>query len=152
MTKWILWIASFAIVICPGIASQTTKPGLVRALSNVKFEADDDVACLLSATETGDPATGPSTIILKAAPKCAVRWHKHTAEEQLIVSQGSVLTEMEGMPAETLNAGGFALMPGKVKHRFSCQSKTECILFVTFDGKYDIVWVTDDSQPAKPPK
>lgn len=149
MTKWILRIASFAVLICPFIASQTTKPGLVKALSNVKFETDDDVACLLSATETGDPATGPSTIILRAAPKCRVPWHTHTAEEQLMVNQGSVRTEMEGMPAETLHAGGFAMMPSKVTHRFSCESKTECILFVTFDRKYDIVWIKDNSQPGK---
>jgi quercetin dioxygenase-like cupin family protein len=150
MTKWKLSVASSAMFILAAIAAaQTTKPGVVTALSNVKWEADDS-KCLSSATENGDPATGPSTLILKAAPKCDVPWHYHTAEEQLIVTQGAVLTEMEGMPAATLDAGGFAMMPGKVKHRFSCQSTTGCILFVTFDRKYDIVWVKDDSHSAKP--
>jgi quercetin dioxygenase-like cupin family protein len=130
---------------------QTAKPGAVKPLAEIKFEGDE-TKCLRSATENGDPDTGPSTLILKAAPKCNVPWHYHTAEEQLIVTQGSVLTEMDGMPAASLDPGGFAMMPSKVKHRFSCESKTECIMFVTFDRKYDIVWVKEGTQSTNPAK
>jgi len=128
-------------------SSAAAKSGAVKALSDVRFEGDD-TKCLRSATENGDPDTGPSTLILKAAPDCKVPWHYHTAEEQLIVTGGTVQAEMDGMAAATLNAGGFAMMPSKVKHRFSCQSKTECVMFVTFDRKYDIVWVKDSAPPA----
>jgi len=151
MIKATFALASAVLFLISVASAQTAKPGTVKTLADVKFEGDD-TKCLQSATETGDPSTGPSTLILKAAPKCEVKWHYHTAEEQLIVTHGSLLTEMEGMPAATLEAGGFAMMPGKVKHRFSCQSKTECILFVSFDQKYDIVWVKDDSHPAPPSK
>ena len=133
----LLGIASF----CP---SQTKDHGVLRPLSEVKFEPDDDVKCLFSAVETGDPAKGPSTIILKAPPHCLVPWHYHTAQEQLIVIAGSVQTEMEGMPAHTLGPGGFATMLSKTKHQFSCQSKTVCEMFVTFDRTYDIFWVKDN--------
>jgi quercetin dioxygenase-like cupin family protein len=124
--------------------SQTKNHGIVRPLAEVKFQADDDVKCLASTVETGDPAKGPSTIILKAPPNCLVPWHYHTAGEQLIVTQGSVQTEMEGMPARALGPGGFAMMPGKAKHQFSCQSKTACVMFVSFDRAYDIFWVHDN--------
>jgi len=102
------------------------------------------VKCLASTVEAGDLAKGPSTIILKAPPNCLVPWHYHTAEEQLIVTEGMVQTEMEGMPARPLGPGGFAMMPGKAKHQFSCQSKTVCVMFVTFDKTYDIFWVKDN--------
>jgi quercetin dioxygenase-like cupin family protein len=115
----------------------------------VKFE-NDDSKCLHSATENGDPDIGPSTLILKAAPSCDVPWHYHTAEEQLIVTQGSVRTEMEGMPAATLESGGFAMMRSKAKHRFYCEAKSECIIFVMFDRKYDIFWVKDGPQASTP--
>jgi quercetin dioxygenase-like cupin family protein len=131
-----------------GIASlspaQTKNHGVVRPLSDVKFLPDDDVKCLFSTVETGDPSKGPSTIILKAPPNCLVPWHYHTAAEQLIVTDGTVRTEMEGMPAQSLGPGGFAMMPGKAQHRFSCQSKTACVMFVTFDRPYDIFWVKDN--------
>ena len=135
-------------VLLLGIASlspaQTKNHGVVRPLSEVKFEQDDDVKCLASAVEAGDPAKGPSTIILKAPPNCLVPWHYHTAEEQLMVTEGSVRTEMDGMSPRALGPGGFAVMPSKAKHQFSCQSKTPCVMFVTFDRTYDIFWVKDN--------
>src|SRR5450755_1833335 len=88
---------------------QTKTHGVVRPLSELKFEPDDDVKCLLSAVESGNPATGPSTIILKAPPGCPVPWHWHTAEEQLIIIEGSVRTEMDGMSARALGSGSFAM-------------------------------------------
>jgi len=136
-------IRQFVFVILVALAclhAQTAKQGVVRPLAETKFSADEP-ACLSSASENGDPDTGPSTFILKAPSGCLVPWHYHTAEEQLIVVSGDVLTEMDGMAAKTLGPGGFAMMPSKAKHQFTCHSKSECILLVTFDRKYDIVWV-----------
>jgi hypothetical protein len=69
-----------------GIATGTIKP-----LSSVQFSPDNDVKCLSSAIETGDPMTGRSTLLLKAPPGCVVPWHFHMAEEQLIIISGTVL-------------------------------------------------------------
>jgi quercetin dioxygenase-like cupin family protein len=71
--------------------------------------------------------------------------HYHTAEEQLMVVRGDVLTGMDGMPETTMGPGGFAMMPSKAMHWFTCKSKVTCLMFVTFDRKYDIVW----AKPAK---
>ena len=80
--------------------------GAINPLPTVKFSQDNDVACLVSALETGDPANGRSTFILKASPGCVVPWHFHTAEEQLIVTGGAVLAEMTGhQPARLGRAG-----------------------------------------------
>jgi len=139
-------LARLAFVSCLLISAgwaqiQPAQHGIVRRLAEVKFEPDDDVKCLFSTVESGDPDKGPSTIILKAPAGCLVRWHYHTAEEQLIVVEGSVRTEMAGMPAKQLGPGGFAMMPGKVKHQFSCGTPTGCVMFVSFDRAYDIFWV-----------
>ena len=143
-----IFVPLFILASPLAVLAQSPTAGVVRPLADVKFEGDD-TKCLRSATETGDPDTGASTLILKAAPGCKVRWHDHTAEEQLIVTQGSVETEMTGMSAKTLTPGGFAMMPSKMKHRFSCVSATECIMFVSFDRKYDIVWYDRPDAPAK---
>lgn len=119
---------------------QTADHPVANDFSKVKFGQDEDVKCLLNATETGDPDTGPSTIILKAPPNCLVPWHSHTAQEQLMIVRGEVLTEMEGMHRVTLGPGGFASMLSRQKHQFACGAKEECIMFVTFDRKYDIFW------------
>jgi quercetin dioxygenase-like cupin family protein len=144
-TNW-LAVAFFAtgFATTQSVNAQSMDKGGARPLAQVKFAQDDDVKCLASALENGNPSNGPSTFILKAPPNCVVPWHYHTAGEQLIVTQGDVKTEMEGMAAVSLTPGGFAMMPGKAKHQFSCQSKSPCVLFVTFDGTYDIFWVKAD--------
>jgi quercetin dioxygenase-like cupin family protein len=119
--------------------------GAVRPLKDAHFEQDGDVKCLESALENGDPDSGPSTYLLKAPAGCRVAPHYHTAEEQLIVIQGSVLTGMQGMKSVTLTAGGIAVMPGKAVHWFTCSGNAPCLMAVTFDQKYDIVWVALDS-------
>jgi quercetin dioxygenase-like cupin family protein len=138
-----IWLGILPLAIASLLGAQTKTFAVARPLAEVRFDQDGDVKCLSSAVEAGNPATGPSTIILKAPPKCLVPWHFHTAEEQLIVVQGSVRTEMTGMSPRLLGPGGFALMPGKAIHRFSCQSKTACVMFVTFDRIYDIFWAKD---------
>jgi quercetin dioxygenase-like cupin family protein len=121
--------------------AQMPKAGIVRQLADVKFPQEEKPGCLQFALENGELKTGPSTAIMKAAPGCVVPPHYHTAEEQLIIVRGDVSTGMEGMSDTVLHAGGFAMMPSKAVHWFTCTAKEECVMFVTFDRAYDIVWV-----------
>jgi hypothetical protein len=61
----------------------------ITPLQQAVVTQDDAVTCLKDALANGDPATGPSTLLLKAAPGCRVRPHSHTAEEQPIVIRGA---------------------------------------------------------------
>jgi quercetin dioxygenase-like cupin family protein len=108
--------------------------------ADAPFAQDADVACLASALETGNPSSGPSTFILKAPPGCVVPWHWHTAQEQLMVVSGDVMAEMTGRAPTPLGPGGFAVMAGNMAHQFTCQGRDSCVMFVTFDGAYDIKW------------
>jgi hypothetical protein len=49
------------------------------------------------------------------------------------------------MLSVTLTAGGFAVMPPKAIHSFSCVGTDPCLMVVTFNQKYDIVWVALNS-------
>jgi len=128
-----------AVLLCLA-ASSALAQGTLKPLASVPFVPDRDVACLAAALETGNPATGPSTIILKAPAGCVVPWHSHTAQEQLIMVSGEVLAEMTDHPPTLLGPGGFAVMPGGMAHQFTCQGKEACVMFVTFDRAYDIKW------------
>jgi len=155
MTKFHVSIRSArTICLCSGIVSllfvvtlsaqapnAVGKSGIVRQLSEVRFPAGEGPDCLQFFLENGDMNTGPSTAIMKAKPNCVVPPHYHTAEEQLIIVKGNVSTGMEGMPDSVLGPGGFAMMPSKQPHWFTCTVKEECLMFVTFDRAYDIVWL-----------
>jgi quercetin dioxygenase-like cupin family protein len=149
----ILAVLPFAMMGRPADPAAVGTPaahGAVTPLKDAPFAQDGDVKCLMGALENGDPDSGPSTFLLKAPAGCRVAPHYHTAEEQLIVIQGSVLTGMQGMHSVTLTAGGIAVMPGKAVHWFSCSAKGPCLMAVTFNQKYDIVWVTLNSPHDRP--
>jgi quercetin dioxygenase-like cupin family protein len=137
------WTGLVVLTVAVAIAgyAQGSKTGVVRRLSDVRFPGDDEPKCLQFALENGDLNTGPSTAIMKATPGCVVAPHYHTAEEQLIIVRGGVATGMDGMSDTVLGPGGFAMMPSKRVHWFTCTGKEECLMFVTFDRAYDIVWV-----------
>ena len=138
-TNWMLTVCLAVCVSASALAEDGAK-GAIRPLSSIKFSADQDVKCLLSAIETGDPTTGRSTLILKASPGCIVPWHFHTAEEQLIIISGTVMAEMTDHPLTRLGPGGFAVMAGRMPHQFTCQGKSACLMIVAFDRAYDIFW------------
>jgi mannose-6-phosphate isomerase-like protein (cupin superfamily) len=136
------WMLAACVAVFAGGAAfaQGMVTGAVKPLRSVQFSPDQDVKCLLSALETGDAATGPSTWILKAPPGCVVPWHRHTAEEQLIIISGAVLAEMSDHPPTRLGPGGFAVMGSQMPHQFSCRGKSPCLMMVSFDRAYDIFW------------
>ena len=144
-TKMLLGFVPLVILLAAvGTSSQgqgqNSTHGIVTPLASANLVFDGEPACLKVARENGDPDIGPSTFLLEAPSGCVVPEHYHTAEEQLMVVRGDVLTGMEGMAETTLRPGGFAMMPSKAMHWFTCRSKDTCLMFVTFDRKYDIVW------------
>ena len=144
-TRIVLGLAPLVILlVAVGAASrgqgQTSPHRIVTPLAGANLVFDGEPACLKVARENGDPDKGPSTFLLEAPSGCVVPAHYHTAEEQLMVVRGDVLTGMDGMAEATLGPGGFAMMPSKAMHWFTCKSKNTCLMFVTFDRTYDIVW------------
>jgi len=137
----VCWILLLAVTVSAQAPESGPKPGIVRQLSEVKFPSGDGPDCLQFFLENGNLKTGSSTAIMKAAPKCVVPPHYHTAEEQLIIVKGNVSTGMEGMRDTVLGPGGSAMMPSKQPHWFTCTAQEECLMFVTFDRPYDIVWL-----------
>jgi quercetin dioxygenase-like cupin family protein len=138
-TNWTL-AACLAVFVNAAALAEEAVNGVIRPLASVKFSPDQDVKCLMSALETGDPTTGPSTLILKASPGCVVPWHFHTAEEQLTIISGTVLAEMTHHQPTRLGPGGFAMMGGHMAHQFTCQGRSACLMMVAFDRAYDIYW------------
>ena len=57
-----------------------------------------------------------------------------------MVVSGDVMAEMTGQVPTLLGAGGFAVMATNMAHQFTCQGRDNCVMFVTFDGAYDIKW------------
>jgi mannose-6-phosphate isomerase-like protein (cupin superfamily) len=114
-------------------------------VKDMKFAAMPALpACATAAVPQGDPAKGPSFILGKLGTNCVVPWHWHTANENIILVSGEARLETKDGKPMTLTAGGFAMMPSKHIHRFTCLKS--CSLYVYSDAIFDIHYVNADGQ------
>jgi quercetin dioxygenase-like cupin family protein len=115
--------------------------GVARKMSENKFAPLPGLpACATLAVESGDPSKGPSVILLKGPTGCAIPWHWHTPAEQVMIVSGSAKVEMrDNGQTSTLGPGGYAMMPSKHVHQFTCTSA--CAAFVISDAAFDIHYV-----------
>ena len=65
----------------------------------------------------------------------------------MIVS-GLAKVEMKGGSSVTVGQGGYAMMPGKHVHQFTCTSA--CAAFVSSDGAFDIHYVDTNGKEIPP--
>jgi quercetin dioxygenase-like cupin family protein len=114
--------------------------GHVRKLSENKFAPLPMLpACNTMAVESGDPTKGPSVLAIKSTTGCAIPWHWHTPNEHVMLVSGAAKMEMKGAATATFGPGGYAMMPSKHVHQFTCTAA--CTGFVYSDAAFDIHYV-----------
>jgi quercetin dioxygenase-like cupin family protein len=105
-------------------------------------------ACVTMAVESGDPSKGPSVIVFKGTAGCVIPWHWHTPTEHVMIVSGSAKVEMKGGSSATLGPGGYAMMPSKHVHQFTCTSA--CSAFVNSDAAFDIHYLDANGKEISP--
>src|SRR6266516_1341069 len=136
------------IVACLFIA-HAEDMGVLRKLSENKLAPMEGLpSCVTMAVESGDPAKGSSVIVFKGTAGCSIPWHWHTPTEHVMIVSGSAKVEMKGGSSATLGPGGYALMPSKHVHQFTCTSA--CSAFVSSDAVFDIHYVDADGKEIPP--
>lgn len=90
----------------------------------------------------GDPATGPSTMLLKLK-RLDGRMHIHTADYHLAVISGEMKhwsKDESEAAAKVMTAGSYWFQPANGPHADSCLSE-ECLMFLHFMGPRDAIAV-----------
>lgn len=117
----------------------------VATLASAKFAALPVLpACATSAVQNGDPAKGPSVMLLKATGGCTVPWHWHTANENLTMVSGKARLEMKDGSSHVVTTGDYLYLPAKQAHQFTCL--TSCTLFNMPDAAFDIHYIDKDGK------
>jgi hypothetical protein len=86
----------------------------------------------------GDPATGPSAILLKMK-KTPGALHYHTADYDLVLLQGRMKHWAKGesaADAKELGPGSYWHQPGRKVHGDACLTD-ECVMYVRWTGQRD---------------
>ena len=135
MSRITLLIVALAVA-----ASARAEDGVIRTFRDNELVALSGFpACTTQAVQSGDPSKGPSVILFKGTKNCTIPWHWHTPTEQVMLVSGTARVEMKDGAAKVIDAGGFALMPSKHVHQFTCVKA--CVGFVAGDSAFDIHYV-----------
>ena len=139
-------LALAAVLATPGLAPAQEPAGMTtRNVAEMQFVTFPGMpTCAAGAVQKGDPTQGPTFIYSKVATGCVFPWHWHTPNEHLMIVSGTAQLEMKGGRTVTLEAGGFAVMPSKHLHQFTC--KKECTLFVFSDAAFDMHYVDSEGR------
>jgi quercetin dioxygenase-like cupin family protein len=134
---------ALSLAFAPGAVAQSSDQAAINLHSTLKFGPLPNIpACITGAGERGDPATGPSTLLLHFAASCRVPWHWHTANETLFIVSGTVRAGMKGAAKPMfLHAGDYAWLPAHNIHEARCVGATPCTLFLESDAAFDIHYV-----------
>jgi len=140
ITHQFLLLAVAAAVLAFGAWAQSADESHVANTSQLKFGGAPYLpACLTMAPEHGDPSKGAFTLLLKFTSGCSVPMHWHTSAEELMLVSGSGKVLMQDGKSSTIDRGGFAYIPPKHPHAFTCA--TTCTAFLSGDAAFDIHYV-----------
>lgn len=129
--------------------AQGQEMGVLRKLAENKLAPMPGMPpCIAMAVESGDPSKGPSVIVFKGTAGCMIPWHWHKPTEHVMIVSGSAKVEMKGGSTAILGAGGYAMMPSKHVHQFTCTSA--CTAFVSSDAAFDIHYVDANGKEIPP--
>lgn len=117
---------------------------LLQRPSDANFIAVPGVPeCTTLAPLHGDMSKGPATLMVRMRAGCMVPYHWHTPSEEMVVLQGTALSQMRGERPVLLRVGAYTQLPSPHVHRFRCTSKVDCLFFLVADAAFDIHFVDD---------
>jgi len=142
---------SLALLFAPAAPAELADQApVIRKYAENKFSTIHVLPdCTSVAVESGDPTKGAAVFIVKSQAGCLIPWHWHTATEHVMIVSGSAKVEMKDSgPSAVIDAGGYALLPGKHPHQFTCLA--DCKFFIRTDGAFDIHYIDANGNEISP--
>jgi len=116
------------------------KPVVSKAATGTYVVFPNVPPCMTGKVEHGDPATGPSVLLVRANAGCTVPWHWHTPNEHVMIVSGTLQLQMKGDAAPAvLRPGDYALAPAHHVHQ--ARSTGASSFFLHSDGPFDLHYV-----------
>jgi quercetin dioxygenase-like cupin family protein len=131
-------IAVPALVRAKGEAKVPPGSAVFQPRADIKFTDVPDFKGLQLAAVEGDPAKGPSHMMLKFEPGFAAPVHHHSADHYVTVLAGTMVLTVDGQEHK-LPAGSFFSFKNKAPHATKCEAGAECVLSLDVRGKWDVV-------------
>lgn len=95
----------------------------------------------------GDPREGAHGVMVKFPAGYTTDYRSNTAAQHGVVIKGTFISQPKGAAeGKKLGPGSYWFQPGDQQYSMRCEGSEECLLYMTFDGAYDIK--KDEKAPA----
>jgi len=130
-------------------AQQIAESPVEKHLADANFAPIPNAPdCFLAVIEHGQPDKEASVMLMKASVACAVPWHWHTSNEQIMMLRGTARAQVRGDKDVVLQSGDYFFVPPHHAMRFACA--TACTLFVYTGGPFEIHYVDENGKEISP--
>ena len=102
----------------------------------------DQKSGISTATQWGNPKTGPSAGLIKFPKGWTAPMHHHSSDHVVGMISGTFTVTDENGTEHRMTAGWTGTVPGKTKHSTKCGEEMDCVLFGYISGKDDMIPAT----------
>lgn len=145
-----------AVLACTGAltwAAQDTgeRPIIKRGVGAKLAPMAAPLDCVSSTAQRGDPAKGPSVLLMELDAGCVVPWHWHTPNESLFPVSGLLQVQSKGDARPVvLSNGDYSYMPARHVHQAKCAGTKPCRFLIELDAPFDLHYVDKDGNEIAP--
>lgn len=93
----------------------------------------------------GDLHQGPYAFFGRFPAKFVVPLHWHTNDVAVVMTQGSMTIESDGLPAQTIEQGGYFFLPGLLRYVAKCAQP--CTFLAWGEKQFDIFYADPKDDP-----
>ena len=136
------FMASLALAAVASAQTATATAPVFVPAADLKWAPLDPAAApgVMSADVWGDHTKGAFGGFTKFPAGFMTPLHTHTNEYKIVVIKGTFLQTPEGKPEVRLGPGSYLMQPaGSYRHTTGCDKASECLVFISSDGKFDLV-------------
>lgn len=85
----------------------------------------------------GDPSEKNTDVLFRLHSGTTAPHHWHTSAERMVLLTGEMMVDYDGQKPVVIEAGNYAYGPPKLPHKATCESKEDCVLYISFDAPVD---------------
>lgn len=85
----------------------------------------------------GNPKKKNTDVVFRLRSDTTAPHHWHTSAERMVLLAGEMKVDYDGQKPVVVEPGNYAYGPPELPHTAYCQSKEDCVLFISFDEPVD---------------
>lgn len=138
---WGRKVAALALLVLFGPALAGDDKAFVREYDSAQIQwgpcpAFMPDSCGLAVLQ-GDPKKKNTDVLFRLRSDTTAPHHWHTSAERMVLLSGEMRVNYDNQEPVVIEPGNYAYGPPELPHSAYCQSKADCVLFISFDEPVD---------------